>query len=62
MVMGDKISSTEIEFQIPKEKYEEIKKAMIDSRYFCCMTFDKSGTMIRVVSDIFQDRLVYDCG
>lgn len=41
IVMGDKISSTEIEFQIPKEKYDEIKKAMTDSKYFCCMTFDE---------------------
>ncbi len=54
MVMGDQIASTEMEFKIPKERYDEIEEAMVDSKYFCYMIFDKSGTMVRVVPDNFK--------
>jgi hypothetical protein len=54
MVMGDQIPATETEFKIPKEKYNEIKQAMVDSKYFCSMTFDKSRIMVRAVPDIFK--------
>ena len=32
MVMGDQIASTEMEFKIPKERYNEIEEAMVDSK------------------------------
>jgi hypothetical protein len=54
MVMGNQIPATEMEFTIPKEKYDEIKGAMDDSKYFCYSTFDKSRIMVRVVPDIFK--------
>ena len=54
MVMADQIASTEMEFEIPKEKYDEIKDAMTNSKYSCYMIFDMSGTMVRIVPDIFK--------
>ena len=54
MVMSDQIASTEVEFKIPREKYNEIEEAMADSKYSCYVTFDKCWTMVRVVPDIFK--------
>jgi hypothetical protein len=52
--MGDQIGATEMEFKIPKVKYYEIKEAMTNSKYFCYLSFNSSGIMVRVVPDIFK--------
>lgn len=54
IVTADQILSTEMEFEIPKEKYDEIKDAMTNSQHSRHMIFDKSGVMVRVVPDIFK--------
>jgi hypothetical protein len=54
IVTADKISATEIEFSIPKAKYEEVKAAMESSRDSISVTFDKSGVLQRADSDIFK--------
>jgi hypothetical protein len=54
IIMGDQIGATEMEFKIPKVKYYEIKEAMTNSKYFCYLSFNSSGIMVRVVPDIFK--------
>jgi hypothetical protein len=54
IVMGDHIPSNEMDFKIPKEKYDEVKTAMASSMNFCHAIFDKSGILIRTVPDIFK--------
>ena len=57
IVTADKISATEIEFTIPKAKYEELKSAMESSRDSISVTFDKSGIVQRADSDIVREKL-----
>ncbi|HEX6029653.1 MAG TPA: hypothetical protein VFY64_11485, partial [Nitrososphaeraceae archaeon] len=56
IVTADKISATEIEFTIPKAKYEELKSAMESSRDSISVTFDKSGIVQRAEPDIFRGQ------
>jgi hypothetical protein len=51
---ADQISATEIEFTISKAKYEEVKAAMESSKDSVYLTFDMSGILQRVDSDIFR--------
>jgi hypothetical protein len=53
---ADQISATEIEFIIPKVKYEEVKSAMESSRDSVYLTFDKSGILQRADSDTFREN------
>jgi hypothetical protein len=53
---ADKISATEIEFTIPKTKYEEVAGAMKSSRDSISVTFDKSGVLQRADPDIFRGK------
>jgi hypothetical protein len=57
IVTDDKISATEIEFTIPKAKYEEVKSAMKNSRDSISVTFNKSGILQRADSDILREKL-----
>ena len=56
IVTADKISATEIEFRIPKAKYEEVESAMESSRDSISVTFDKSGIVQRAEPDIFRGQ------
>jgi hypothetical protein len=53
---ADQISATEIEFIIPKVKYEEVKSAMESSRDSVYLTFDKNGILQRADSDTFREN------
>jgi hypothetical protein len=57
LVTADQISATEIEFSIPKAKYEEVKAAMKSSRDSISVTFDKSGILQCADSDILREKL-----
>lgn len=51
---ADQISAIQIEFTIPKAKYEEVKAAIDTSRDSVYLTFDKSGILQRAEPDIFR--------
>jgi hypothetical protein len=51
----DQISINEIEFTIPKEKYEHVKAAMDNSRDSIFLIFDKSGILERAESDVLKE-------
>jgi hypothetical protein len=55
LTKADQISTTEIEFTIPKEKYEHVKAAMDNSTNSVYVTFDKSGILERVESDVLTE-------
>jgi hypothetical protein len=57
---ADQISTNEIEFTIPKEKYEHVKAAMDNSANSVCVTFDKSGVLKRAEPDLFRGKLRSD--
>jgi mannose-1-phosphate guanylyltransferase len=54
---ADQISTNEIVFTIPKEKYVYVKAAMDNSTNSVYLTFDKSGILERAESDIFRGKL-----
>jgi hypothetical protein len=54
MVRGDQIPQTEIDYKIPKEKYDEVRAAMASSMNFCHVIFDKGGILVRAMPDIFD--------
>ena len=57
LTTADQISATEIEFTIPKAKYEEMKSSMESNRDSVYLTFDKSGVLQRADSDILREKL-----
>jgi hypothetical protein len=57
IVPADKISATELEFTILKSKFEEVKAAIDSSKDSVYLTFDRSGILQRVDSDIFRERI-----
>jgi mannose-1-phosphate guanylyltransferase len=54
---ADQISTNEIVFTIPKEKYVYVKAAMDNSTNSVYVTFDKIGNLERAESDIFRGKL-----
>lgn len=56
ILTADKISATEIELIIPKSKYEQVTAAMESSKDSVYLTFDTSGILQRVDSDIFREN------
>jgi hypothetical protein len=52
---ADQISTNEIGFTIPKEKYEHVKAAMENSRDSVFLIFDKSGILERAESDVLTE-------
>jgi hypothetical protein len=57
---ADQICTNEIEFTIPKEKYEHVKAAMDNSTNSVCVTFDKSGILERADPAVFRGKLRND--
>jgi hypothetical protein len=57
ILTADKVSAAEIELIIPKSKYEEVTAAMESSKDSVYITFDMSGILQRVDSDIFRERI-----
>jgi hypothetical protein len=55
LVNDDDNSTNEIEFTIPKEKYEHVKAAMDNSRDAIFLIFDKSGILERAESDVLKE-------
>jgi hypothetical protein len=53
LLRADQISANEIRFIVPKEKLNQLKKAMKISRDSIRLVFDKSGILERAESDIF---------
>jgi hypothetical protein len=56
----DQISTNEIEFTIPKEKYVHVKASMDNSTNSVYVTFDKSGFLERAEPDVFRGKLRSD--
>ena len=50
---ADQVSANEITFTVPKEKFNQLKKAMKISRDSIRLVFDKSGILERAESDVF---------
>ena len=50
----DQVSQSELEFIIPKPRYDGLRHAMDDSENLIYVTFDKSGTFIRARPDTFH--------
>jgi hypothetical protein len=46
-ILADKISENEVQFTIPKDKYQQVKAAMDNSTNSVYVTFDKSGILER---------------
>jgi hypothetical protein len=53
ILSADHISANEITFIVPKEKFNQLKKAMKISRDSIRLVFDKSGMLERADSDVF---------
>jgi hypothetical protein len=53
LLRADQISANEITFIVPKEKFNQLKKAMKISRDSISLVFDKSGILERAESDVF---------
>lgn len=51
---ANEISSYEIKFTIPKEKYPDIKEAMRSGRSSITVVFDNTGVLERVISDFIR--------
>jgi hypothetical protein len=54
-VNDDETSTNEIRLAIPKEKFENVKAAMENSRDFVYLIFDKSGRLERAESDVLTE-------
>ena len=57
LTTADQISAKQIEFTIPKAKYEEVKAAIDSSRASVYLTFHKSGVLQRVDPEIWREKL-----
>jgi hypothetical protein len=55
LVNDDETSTNEIRLAIPKEKFENVKAAMENSRDFVYLIFDKSGRLERAESDVLTE-------
>ena len=53
---ANEISSREIDFTIPKEKYPNLEAAMQKSRDSVYVVFDKSGILERAIPDIYRGK------
>jgi hypothetical protein len=53
LLKADQVSSNEITFIVPKEKFNQLKKTMKISRDSIRLVFDKSGMFERAESDAF---------
>lgn len=53
---ADQVSKTELEFTVPKERYQEIEKAMHESKNLVYLIFDKSRTFLRARPDVFSSQ------
>jgi hypothetical protein len=53
LLRADQISANEITFIVPKERFNQLKKAMKISRDSIRLVFDKSGILERAESDVF---------
>jgi hypothetical protein len=51
---ADQVSKSELEFIVPKERHQEIEKAMHESKNLVYLIFDKSRTFLRSRSDVFH--------
>jgi hypothetical protein len=51
---ADQIPATELEFRIPKEKYEMVRDAMDKSKDSICITCDESRTFVRAQPDVYN--------
>ncbi len=51
---ADQIPTTELEFRIPKEKYEMVRDAMDKSKDSICITCDESRTFARAQPDVYN--------
>ena len=56
LLSADQVSSNEIMFIVPKEKFNQLKEAMEISRDSLHLVFDKSGVLERAESDIFEQQ------
>jgi len=57
LIKANDISTYEIEFTIPKEKYHHLEVAMKDSTDSVYVIFDKAGIFERAVADVFRGKL-----
>jgi hypothetical protein len=53
MQSADEISESELEFILPKTRYDDVRHAMIESENQIHLVFDKSRTFMRAIPDIF---------
>ena len=51
---ADQVSQSELEFIVPKPRYDCVRHAMDDSENLIYITFDKSGTFMRARPDTFD--------
>ena len=51
---ADQVSQSELEFTVPKARYEELRNAMDESKNLVYLVFDKSRTFVRAYPDVYN--------
>jgi hypothetical protein len=53
---ADRVSQSELEFIVAKTRYDDIRHAIDESENLIKLIFDRIGTFMRAVPDIFSHR------